>query len=59
MKVGYIRTSRKDQNPDLQRRDLRAFGCEKVFEEQVLSRKEDRPELGAAVVHGREDDELV
>ena len=40
MKVGYIRTSKKDQNPELQRRDLLAFGCEKIFEEQISSRKE-------------------
>jgi len=33
VKVGYVRTSKKDQNPDLQRRDLEAFGCEKIFEE--------------------------
>jgi DNA invertase Pin-like site-specific DNA recombinase len=59
MKVGYVRTSKKDQNPELQRRDLLAFGCEKVFEEQVSSRKEDRPELRAAMGYCREGDELV
>lgn len=59
MKVGYIRTSKKDQNPELQRRDLMAFGCEKLFEEQISSRKEDRPELRAAVDYCREGDELV
>ena len=59
MKIGYVRTSKKDQNPDLQRRDLQAFGCEKVFEEQISSRKEDRPELGAAMDYCREGDELV
>ncbi len=35
VKVGYIRTSKKDQNPELQRKDLLAAGCEKVFEEQI------------------------
>ncbi len=29
MRVDYIRTSKKDQNPDLQRRELEAFDCEK------------------------------
>ena len=48
MKVGYIRTSKKDQNPELQRRDLLAAGCEKIFEEQISSRKADRPEMRAA-----------
>lgn len=59
MKIGYVRTSKKDQNPDLQRKDLLAFGCEKVFEEQISSRKEDRPELRAAMDYCREGDELV
>ena len=35
MKVGYVRTSKKDQNPGLQRRDLVAAVCEKLFEEQM------------------------
>jgi DNA invertase Pin-like site-specific DNA recombinase len=59
VKVGYIRTSKKDQNPDLQRKVLLAFGCEKVFEEQMSSRKEDRPVLRAAMNYCREGDELV
>ena len=36
-----------------------AFGCEKVFEKQVSSRKEDRPELRATIDYRREGDELV
>lgn len=59
MKIGYIRTSKKDQNPEIQRRDLLAFGCEKIFEEQISSRKADRPEMRAALEFCREDDELV
>jgi DNA invertase Pin-like site-specific DNA recombinase len=59
VKVGYVRTSKKDQNPELQRRDLLAFGCEKLFEEQISSRKEDRPELRAAMDYCRRGDELV
>jgi DNA invertase Pin-like site-specific DNA recombinase len=46
-------------NPELQRRDLLAFGCERIFEEQISSRKEDRPELRAAIDYCREGDELV
>jgi len=59
VKVGYIRTSKKDQNPELQRRDLLAFGCGKIFEEQISSRREDRPELRAGMDYCREGDELV
>lgn len=57
--IGYIRISKKDQNPDLQRRELRAFGCKRVFEEQISSRKADRPELQAALDYCREGDRLV
>lgn len=59
MKVGYIRVSRKDQNPDLQRRELEAVGCERLFEERIFSRKEDRPQLRAALDYCRADDILV
>ena len=59
MKVGYIRTSKKDQNPELQRKELLAAGCEKLFEEQISSRKADRPELRAALEYVREGDALV
>ena len=59
MKIGYIRTSKKDQNPDLQRIDLEAFGCERFFEEQISTRKEDRPELRAAMNYCREGDQFV
>ena len=59
MKVGYIRTSNKDQNPELQRRDLLTAGCKKIFEEQISSRNADRPETRAALEFCREDDELV
>lgn len=59
VKVGYIRTSKKCQNPDLQRQDLLAFGCEKIFEEQISSRKEDWTELGAAIEYCREGEEFV
>lgn len=58
MKIGYGRTSKRSQ-PRIQKRDLLAFGCEKVFEEQVSSRKEDRPELRATKDYCREGDELV
>ena len=59
VRVGYIRTSKKDQNPELQRKDLLGTGCEKIFEEQISSRKADRPELRAALEFCREGDELV
>jgi DNA invertase Pin-like site-specific DNA recombinase len=59
MRIGYIWTSKKHQNPDLQRREIEAFGYEKIFEEQISSRKADRPEVRAALEYCREGDELV
>ena len=59
MRVGYIRTSKKDQNPQLQRRDLLAAGCQKLFEEQISSREAQRPQLRAALEYVREGDALV
>lgn len=57
--VGYVRTSKKDQNPDLQGRGLEAAGCERIFEEQVNSHRAERPELCAALDYVREGDALV
>lgn len=57
--VGYIRTSKRDQNPELQRRELEAFGCTRIYAEAISSRKADRPELAAALDYLREGDRLV
>ena len=59
MKVEYITNSKKDQNPDLHRKDLVAAGCERFFEEQICSRKENRPELEAALEYVRDGEALV
>jgi hypothetical protein len=48
--VGYARTSTVDQNAgfEAQRRDLKAAGCTKIFQEQVSSVAE-RAQLDAAI----------
>jgi DNA invertase Pin-like site-specific DNA recombinase len=58
--IGYGRTSTTDQQAGLeaQRRDLKAAGCKRVFEEQVSSIKH-RPQLQAALDCAREGDMLV
>lgn len=60
MLVGYARTSTLEQEAglDAQVRDLRALGCEKVFQEQVSSVAH-RPMLEAAIEFVREGDTLV
>ena len=45
MRVGYARVSRKDQKLEPQRDALLADGCERVFEEKISSREEERDAL--------------
>ncbi len=59
MDVGYVRVSKREQNPELQRRELRAAGCERIFEERISSREESRPQLLAALDYCREGDAFV
>ena len=59
MNVGYVRVSKREQNPDLQRRELAAAGCERIFEERISSREETRPQLEAALDYCRKGDVLV
>jgi DNA invertase Pin-like site-specific DNA recombinase len=58
--IGYARTSTVDQAAGIeaQRRDLKAAGCTKLFEEQVSSVAE-REQLNAAIDYLREGDALV
>jgi DNA invertase Pin-like site-specific DNA recombinase len=57
--VGYARVSRQDQNPQMQRSELEAAGCEQIFEERISSRKESRAELQRALEYCRQGDVLV
>jgi len=59
MGVGYVRVSKKEQNPDLQRRELEAAGCMRVFKESISSREQRGPQLEAALDYCREGDVLV
>ncbi len=61
MKIGYARVSAKDQNLDRQMDALLAAGCapENIFAEKMSGRKDDRPQLGAALAFLRPGDELV
>lgn len=59
MEVGYVRVSKREQNPKLQRRELEAAGCGRIYEERVSSRQESRPQLEAVIDYCREGDTLV
>ena len=60
MLVGYARTSTADQEAGLagQVRDLQAFGCERIFSEQVSSVAA-RPQMAAALDFVRAGDVLA
>ncbi len=60
MNIGYARTSTVDQEAgfEAQLRDLKAIGCEKVFQEQVSSVAR-RDQLEAAIDYLRDGDTLV
>ena len=45
MKIGYTRTSTLDQNLDLQLDALKNCGCVKIYQEQISSVKDRRPQL--------------
>jgi DNA invertase Pin-like site-specific DNA recombinase len=58
--VGYARVSRQYQRTSTyQRGELRAAGCERIFEERIGSGKESRPELERALEYCRRGDVLV
>lgn len=59
--VGYARTSTVDQEAGLsaQLRDLENAGCTKIFQEQISSVANKRPQLDAAFQYLREGDTLL
>jgi DNA invertase Pin-like site-specific DNA recombinase len=61
MKIGYARTSTIEQVAGLeaQLRELKALGCEEIFQEQLSSVDQSRPQLEAAIKYCRKDDVLV
>ncbi|MCY3860312.1 MAG: recombinase family protein [Gammaproteobacteria bacterium] len=59
-KIGYARVSTRDQNLDSQRDQLKAVGCERIYEETYTgSRKGDRAELEAMLAYLRPKDVVV
>jgi Tfp pilus assembly PilM family ATPase len=60
MLIGYARTSTvlQDAGLEAQIRDLKAYGCEALYQEQVSSVGE-REQLDAAIKSLRSDDKLV
>ncbi len=61
MKIGYARTSTVEQVAGLeaQIRDLKSYGCEKIFSEQLSSVDSNRVELERAIDYCRDGDVLI
>jgi len=59
VKIGYARVSTQDQNLDRQLDNLRAAGCERIFNEKMTGTKSDRPELRTMLLTLRSGDVLV
>lgn len=59
MKIGYARVSTQDQNLDRQLDNLKAAGCERIFNEKMTGTKSDRPELKTMMLTLRQGDILV
>lgn len=56
---GYARVSTRDQDLAAQEEELRAAGCDRVFQEKVSGAKSVRPELAKAIGWLRKGDVLV
>lgn len=59
MKIGYARVSTQDQNLDRQLDNLKAAGCERIYNEKMTGTKSDRPELQAMMKALRPGDTLI
>ena len=59
MRIGYVRVSSLDQNPDRQVEDLKTQQVEKIFMDKVSGKNTDRPELQKMLSFIREGDTLI
>lgn len=59
MRIGYVRVSSLDQNPDRQIADLKAQQVEKIFMDKISGKNTDRPELQNMLSFIREGDTLI
>ena len=59
MRIGYVRVSSLDQNPDRQIEELKLHQVERVFMDKVSGKNLDRPELQKMLSFIREGDVLI
>jgi DNA invertase Pin-like site-specific DNA recombinase len=59
LRLGYIRVSTTDQNPQLQRDALDQAGCDRIFIDHASGKTEARPGLGALLEQLRPGDTVI
>jgi len=59
MKIGYVRYSTKDQNPERQEVLMQKLGVEKVFIDMLSGKDTNRPQLQAMLDYIREGDTVI
>lgn len=56
MKIGYARVSSTEQNLEVQITQLKALGCEKIYQETISGKSANRSELISMMNFAREND---
>lgn len=57
-RLGYVRVSTVEQNPESQIRELQSHQVEKIFEDRVSGKSIERPQLKSLMEYAREEDEI-
>lgn len=56
MKIGYARVSTQDQTLDVQLKQLKVIGCQKIYQEQASGKNSDREQLNQLLDFARDGD---
>ena len=59
MKIGYARVSTTEQNLDIQLKELKNAGCEKIYREKLSGTHLNRPELNRMLDQLRPRDQII
>ena len=58
-RIGYVRVSSTDQNPERQLKQLQTAGCEKIFSDKMSGATKERPGLKNLISFIREGDVII
>src|ERR1035437_8059699 len=59
MKIGYARVSTNEQHLDIQLKELKSAGCEKIYQEKISGTHLNRPELQRMLDQLRPHDQVI